>query len=139
MKALTTLIKLHKRQLDGLRRKMASLERQKSQLQLVSARLSDELAREMKLAGEQPEMTQFFGDFARRIKRRQEDITSEIAAIDTQMAALNEDISAEFSEMKKIEIAKAAAKRLAQVEEKRQDTIMLDEVAERQHRRKDGR
>lgn len=137
MKALSTLIKLHKRQLDGLRRQMASLERQKDQLQVASGRVDDELKREMKLAADQPEMTKFFGDFARRIKRRKEEIAAEIIRLEKQMAKLAEDIAGEFSEMKKFEIAKANAERRLAAEEKRKDTIALDEVAGRQHRRKE--
>ena len=101
MKGLTTLIKLHKRTLDELRRKMGALENQKSQLQLASARLQEELEREMKMAAKQPEMSNFFGGFAKRIKKRQDDIAGEIKAIEQRMAKLADEISEAYTELKK--------------------------------------
>src|SRR5579871_4540831 len=99
MKTLTTLIKLHKRNLDELRRRMASLENQKTQLQLLIIKLQEELAQEIKLAGSHPEMAHFFGGFAKRIQRRQDEVTAEIRSLDQQMKVLSEEIAAAFSEL----------------------------------------
>lgn len=136
MKGLLTLIKLHKRKLDELRRKMVSLENQKSQLELAIVKLQEELKREMELAAERPEMSGFFGDFAKRIKKRQEDIRAEIKKVEAEMAKLADEIAAEFGELKKYEIALANAKRRATEEQNRKDTIALDEIAGQQFRKK---
>ena len=136
MKGLVTLIKLHKRKLDELRRKMASLENQKSQLQLLSKKLHEELQEEITLAGKNPEMGNFFGDFAKRMQKRQDEIAAEILSLDKQMAKLNGEIIEEFSELKKFEIALEAARRRAEEEAKRKETIAMDEIAGQQHHRK---
>lgn len=136
MKGLDTLIKLHKRKLDELRRQVVSLETQKAQLLALSAKIQQELENEIDLAGKQPEMGKFFGDFAKRIKKRQENIAIEVKSLDKQMDALRQEITAEFSEQKKYEIAKENARLRDQEEANRKETNMLDEVAADQYRRK---
>jgi flagellar FliJ protein len=131
------LIKLHKRTLDELRRSMVALENQKSQLQLLSKTLSEELLAEMKLAADQPEMGHFFGDFAKRIQQRQSEIAKEITGIERQMTQLGDQISEAFTELKKIEIALENAKLRAKEKEQRKEAIAMDEIAIQQHRRRE--
>src|SRR5574337_47828 len=104
MKKYDTLIKLHKRTLDELRRRMGSLENQKSQLLQLAARLREDLQREMTMAGERPEMSMFFGDFAKRIQVRQEEIGNEVLLLDQQMDKLRDEIATVFADVKKFEI-----------------------------------
>ena len=137
MKGLATLIKLHKRTLDELRRKIVSLENQKSQLQQASANLQEELEHEMRQAKKQAELSGFFGGFATRIQKRQEEIAKEIRSLDQQMAKLNNEIVEAFAELKKFEIAQENAKRRADEEDRRKETITMDEIAGQQHRRKE--
>lgn len=136
MKGLNTLIKLHKRRLDGLRRRMAALENQKAQLEALIQRLQDELAREIVLAGKTPEMGNFFGDFAKRIRTRQEQVTKEIAEVEKKIIALKDEIAVEFGEMKKFEIALENAKRREREAANRKETILLDEIASQQFGRR---
>lgn len=136
MKSLTTLIKLHKRTLDELRRKLGNIELQKTELQQTSAKLHEELLSEMELAKKQTEMSAFFGDFAQRIKNRQAQLAQEITALDKQMEKLREEISIAFGELKKYEIALENAKQSQRAEQNRKETIILDEIAAQQHRRK---
>ncbi len=135
MKGLSTLIKLHKRDLDVLRKKMVVLESQRSQLEQLIQRLQDELTQEIALAGKTPEMGAFFGDFAKRIKTRQEQIRKEIQALDRKMNVLREEIATAFGELKKYEIALENAKKKKVAAQNRLDTIVLDEIASQQHQR----
>ena len=136
MKGLITLIKIHKRDLDDLRRKMVALENQKAQLLQASAKLSEELVAEIQTASKSPEMGRFFGDFSNRIKKRKEEIAKEVQLLDKQMDVLNNDIRAAFSELKKYEIALERVKLRAKTAEERKETIELDEIAGQQHQRK---
>ena len=136
MKGLNTLIKLHKRKLDELRRKMVLLEKQKDDLERASRKLQQELEDEMKLASAQADMSQFFAGFSKRIQNRQAEIAKEVRMIDRQIAKLNDDIAAEFGELKKFEIAKQNAEKRAADAQTRRDTLALDEIASQQHRRK---
>lgn len=136
MKTLDTLIRLHKRTLDELRRNMGALENQKAQLQQAIQAMQKELDKEIALAGKQPEMANFFGGFAKRIKNRQDIIHQEIRALDVKITALNKEIFEAFTELKKYEIAKENAKLRAREEEKRKETLMLDEIASQQYQKK---
>lgn len=136
MKGLATLIKLHKRTLDELRRKMTALESQKSQLLQLSSSLKEELVQELKLAGKSPELGNFFGDFSKRIQMRREEIAGEVRSLDKKMAALNTQIAEAYSDLKKFEIVLANAKKRAEEEQRRQETIEMDEIAGQQFRRK---
>lgn len=136
MKTLNTLIRLHKRKLDELRRNMAALEGQKEQLHQSIKSLQNELEKEMKLAGLQAEMANFFGEFAKRIRGRQDMLHGEIKNIDVKIAELNKEIFAEFTELKKYEIARENLKQKMAEEEKRKETLMLDEIAAQQFQRR---
>jgi len=137
MKGLSTLIKLHKRKLDELRREMVTLENQKSQLQKSSANLRQELENEMQMAKKQAEMSSFFGGFAKRIQKRQDEIAEEIRSLDKKMAKLNAEITEAYGELKKFEIAQENAQRRADEEDRRKETILMDEIAGQQHQRKE--
>ena len=136
MKALNTLIRIHKRNLDELRRNIVALENQKSQLEQAINVLHNELNAEVALASKQPEMSSFFGEFAKRIKNRQEKMREEIIAIDIKINKLNENIFAEFTEIKKFEIARENKKNRLKEAEIRKETLMLDEIASQQFQKK---
>lgn len=136
MKGLDTLIKLHKRSLDELRRKIVTVENEKQRFLSESQRLANELERELVLAGQQPEMGNFFGDFSQRIKTRREAIAKEVAKLDQKIAKLTDEAREAYGELKKFEIAKANIARRALKERDRKETIRLDEVAGQQDRRR---
>jgi flagellar export protein FliJ len=136
MKALNTLIRIHKRNLDELRRNMVALENQKAQLEQAIIILHQELDKEIALASKQPEMSNFFGEFAKRIKGRQETLRQEIIAIDIKVNTLNDEIFAEFTEIKKFEIARENKKNRLKDAENRKETLMLDEIASQQFQKK---
>ena len=135
MKGLATLIKLTKRKLDELRRKMVALENEKAQLQALAQSLVDEMAREMLLVSQTVEMANYFGNFAKKMKVRQQKVADEIAAVDRKIEALSAEIAEAFSELKKYEIAQENAKRRAEEEAARKETIALDEIASQQFHR----
>jgi flagellar protein FliJ len=136
MKGLKTLIKLNRRKLDELRRRMGVLENQKNQLLAQSARLSKELEQEIAMASQKPEMGQFFGGFAKRIQKRQEDIAAEVRKLDQQMATLRDEIANAFADVKKFEIAEENARKREEAERNRKETIMLDDIAAQQYTRR---
>jgi flagellar export protein FliJ len=136
MKGLASLIKLHKRKLDELRREMSTLENQKEQLKQSSANLTKELQDEMNAAKKQAELSAFFGGFAKRIQKRQEEIAEEIKELDKKITTLNDEIADAFTELKKFEIAQENEKRRADEDTRRKETIVLDDIAGQQFRQK---
>lgn len=136
MKGLDTLIKLHRRTLDELRKQIAVLENQKAQLLLASQKLEQELKDEMQAASAQVEMSGFFGGFAKRIRTRQAKIAQEIKELDKKLATLADAAQAAYGEVKKFEIARERKRQRALKEAERKETIRLDEIAGQQDRRK---
>jgi flagellar export protein FliJ len=136
MKSLATLIRLKKQQVDELRRGMVRLEEQKQVLLDQHTMLANQLRHELELAGQLPELAGFFGDFAGRIRRQQEELMEKVAALDAKIVQLRDQIAEAFSEMKKYEIAKE--QRLAKQRETqaRREGLAMDEIAQQQHLRK---
>ena len=136
MKGLITLIKLSKQTLDELRRKMTALENQKVQLEQAIVNLRQEVDQEMASASQQPEMSRFFGGFAKRMKQRELDLRSEIGKVEKQMQVLAQEITLAFADLKKYEIAQENTKQRAREAAARRETEMMDEIAGQQfHRR----
>jgi flagellar protein FliJ len=136
MKGIDTLIKLHKRTLDELRKQIGALENQKQKLIQLSKKLDDDLRSEMKVAAETPEMGRFYTGFSKRIQERQKEIGAEVRKIDNAISALTDEAREAFGEVKKFEIVRANAEKRGQKEAARKETIALDEIAGVQDRRK---
>lgn len=129
IKAVKTLIRLHKRELDELRRRLGSLQNQKDQLLQASQRLDADLADEQRRAESMPEMAAFMGQYAQRIRERKERIAAEVAKLDEQMRVLSEDIAVKFSELKKYEIVRENWEKREREMAEKKESAQLDEVA----------
>jgi len=138
MKSLKTLIRIHRRQLDDLRREMANFEAQRDRLIQGIQALQAELEREIQLAEEMVGLGNFFGNFAGRIRNRQEVLGQEVKKLDIEIIKLSQKIAAIFSEVKKYEIALENRIKAMKAEENRKETQMLDEVGLQQFRRKNA-
>lgn len=136
MKTYNTLIKLSKRQLDELKKAQGALEEQKAQLLQALEHLRNELERETMLAAKQVEMASFFGEFAKRLRAREEELRAEIRAVEAEIDKLAEEIMVAYTDLKKYEIAKDNAMKRAKAEADRKETIMMDEIAGQQFLRK---
>ena len=130
MRTLTVLIRYKKQLLDEQRRKLTALENQRQQWLQRSEGMRKELEREMELAANQPEMGGFFGNFAGRIRQRQEQIAKEIAKVDKEIAKQSEKIREGFIELKRFEILRE--RRIAEKKAllSKQEVEQLDEVAQ---------
>lgn len=136
MKGLLTLIKLHRRQLDQLRRQIAEKETQKLQLHELLERMARELEAERELASQNAEMSQFYGGYAKRMLERQDVVVKEIQRLDKEIRELSLQITEKFSELKKYEIARDNRLKRQKEEADRKERIMFDDIAIQQHSRK---
>lgn len=132
-KGLPTLIRIQQRELDTLRKRMLILTQNRDSLIAQAEALLDELANEVKLAGELAGMAGFFGDYSKRIKSQREGLYKEAAKLEKKIEALSLEISHAFSELKKYEIAHERQlekeKKRRELEEQKQ----MDEIASRKH------
>ena len=133
IKTFNTLIKLHKRRVDIIRREMRALEEQRQQLLSLSASLHAEYEHEVSIASNDAKMAGFFGAYAMRVQKRQETIAQEVKKLDDTIEQKAESIRTEFAEQKKYEIARThAVKKQAELEKHRQQS-RYDEVASQQY------
>lgn len=136
MDTLATLIKMHRRELDRQRRRMADLERQKEDLEDLLRRLRDELARERSLASQNPLLMRMFIAFAERMKQRQEGVRHGIEVLDREIEQIRELLRQGFAELKKTEIARQKRLEREAEEAERKERIIMDELAGQAHERR---
>ena len=135
IKTLSTLIKLHKRRVDIIRREMIPLEEERRQLLIAVEKLHAEHEREMRLAAEDAKIAGFFGAYSKRVKQRQEVIAREITRLDAAIEVKVNAIREEFSEQKKYEIAREQEKKRNLQEAQRRQQQRFDEIGAQQYLR----
>jgi hypothetical protein len=133
LKSINTLIKLHKRQMDVLRREMLTLEEERRQMHLLSDTLTAEHANERQLAAQDPMIAPFFGAYSRRVMERLTAIAEEVKRLDAAVEAKIEAVRAEFSEQKKYDIARGHIHRRMASEALRKQQQRFDEIAAQQY------
>ncbi len=129
MKELQTLIKMHQRELDELRRALVSLENQKEQLVSMAVKLQEELNAEWEAAQGQPQMASYMAGYEKRVKKRQMDIALEVGRLEGEMEKRRQLIAESFGELKKYEIALDQRLEALAASEKAKEQAALDEAA----------
>ena len=136
MKALRTLIRLHRQHVDEARAALAEIEVKQEALRDQSERLAAEIESERRVAAESFAAGRSFPRYVRRIGGERRAIASEIARLDAAIAKAGEAIAAAYRELKKYEISHDARVRDRKAVVARFDQAQLDEIAITLHRRK---
>ncbi len=136
IKALQTLIRLHKRDLDLKRKELIQLEEQKAKLEAALADLQAEFEKEQQLVTEKPELMFSFLVYAERNKEQQNRMKGVIRNTQTQIERAQEAIEVLYGEIKKYEIALENKLEEVRKEEARKETIQFDEIAQGQFQRR---
>lgn len=135
LKTLNTLIKLHKRRIDILRRDMQALEEERRQLLLLTEQLRIEIEQEIMVTTSDAKIAGFFGAYSERIRKRQLAIAQEISRLDDAIKAKSEGIQTEFSEQKKFEIVLTQTEKRLAEDAKREQQKRFDEMGAQQYAR----
>ena len=133
IKSMNTLIKLHKRRVDVMRREMVALEDERRQLLALAEKLREEHAKEMEVAAAEPKIAGFFGAYSQRNRQRQEKIALEVKRLDGMIEEKVNAIREEFSEQKKYEIAREHAKKRADEKQRARLQERFDEIGTQQY------
>ncbi len=136
MKALRTLIRLHKQHVDDKRAALAELEIRREALRDQSARLAAEIESEGRVAAESFAAGRSYPRYVRRIGGERRAIAAEIAKLDAAVAEAGEALAAAYRDLKKYEISHDARVRDRNAVAARFDQAQLDEIAITLHRRK---
>ena len=135
MKGLSTLIKLHQRNLDALRREMVKIEEQKEQLIALVTKLQEDLIKEQEAAMSKPEMSAYLVGYAERVRERQLEISTEVAQLELQLQHISGRIAEEFGELKKFELTKEAQEKAEEELQNRREQQEMDEIGLRRYSR----
>jgi flagellar export protein FliJ len=136
MKGLPTLIRLRQRALDTLRRQLAELERQLEELMAEDRRLAEELERERAMAAEFPEMSSFYGNFAKGVEKKQLEIRLKAREVNQSIRKTRNEITEAFGELKRFEITRDNIAASEQEVKDKQEQQSLDEIAIQKFSRK---
>jgi flagellar export protein FliJ len=136
MKRNDTLIRLRKFRVDDFKRRMATLDGMKADVEKKLADLEESVARERQRAGESDIGRLAFPSFLRSIEDRRENLRATHKDIERERVQCQADLTTAYQDLKSLEFAnEQQEKRLAEIEARRAQS-RLDEMALVRHLRK---
>jgi flagellar FliJ protein len=136
MNRTDTLLRLKRFRVDEMKRRIASINAMKADLERKLADLDDNVAREKQRAGDSDIGRLAFPSFLRSIEARRENLRTTLKEIEREHAAALSDLSDAFQDLKSLEVAtEQQANRLAEMQARRAQA-RLDEMALVRHLRK---
>ena len=136
MKRNDTLIRLRRFRVDDFKRRMATLDGMKADVEKKLADLEDSVARERQRAGESDIGRLAFPSFLRSIEDRRENLRATLKDIERERVQCQADLTTAYQDLKSLEFAnEQQEKRLAEIETRRAQS-RLDEMALVRHLRK---
>ena len=136
MNRTDTLLRLKRFRVDEMKRRMASIEAMKADLEKKLSDLDDNVAREKQRAGDSDIGRLAFPSFLKSIESRRENLRTTLKDIEREHAAAQADLGNAFQDLKSLEFAtEQQAKRLAEIQARRTQA-RLDEMAMVRHLRK---
>jgi flagellar export protein FliJ len=136
MNRTDTLLRLKRFRVDEMKRRIASIEAMKADLERKLTDLDDNVAREKQRAGDSDIGRLAFPSFLRSIEARRENLRTTLKEIEREQASAHGDLTDAFHDLKSLEIAtEQQARRLAEMQARRAQA-RLDEMALVRHLRK---
>ncbi len=126
MKSLNTLIKLHKNNLDNIIAEKKKFEDRKDELEEYK-RILIVRAKEETKEYYGSEYSYMLDQYLKESRNQQEKIDQEVIQLNEQIKLMQDKLSAEFSELKKFEIAKENRIKFDKEKEKKIETDILNE------------
>jgi len=137
MKAIDSLIRLHRWHLDEKRRNLADLERMKEDFERQVLHLDAEIAAEQAIASEDVARLAY-GPYAEAVVLRRTKLVQSIADLTAQVVTARDEVAEAFQEIKKFEILQEQRERRTREWQLRRDQAVQDEVAIQRHQRRQG-
>jgi len=136
MNRTDTLLRLKRFRVDEMKRRIASIESMRVDLEKKLRDLDDNVTREKQRAGDSDIGRLAFPSFLRSIETRRENLKTTLKDIEREHAAALAALSDSFQELKSLEVAmEQQARRLAEMQARHQQARM-DEMALVRHLRK---
>lgn len=136
MKRTNSLIRLRRFRVDDLKRRLATLDAMKADVERKLADLEDSVTREKQRAGDSDIGRLAFPSFLKSIESRRENLRATQKDIERERAQAQDDLTGAFQDLKALEFAtEQQQKRLNEIEARRAQS-RLDEMALVRHLRK---
>lgn len=136
MNRTETLLRLKRFRVDEMKRRIASIEAMRADLDKKLTDLDDNVAREKQRAGDSDIGRLAFPSFLRSIESRRENLRNTLKEIEREHASAQLDLTNAFQDLKALEVAtEQQQKRLAEMQARRAQARM-DELAIVRHLRK---
>jgi flagellar export protein FliJ len=136
MNRTDTLLRLKRFRVDEMKRRIASIDAMKADLERKLTDLDDNVTREKQRAGDSDIGRLAFPSFLRSIEARRENLRTTLKEIEREYAAAQHDLTDAFQDLKALEVAtEQQAKRLNEMQARRAQA-RLDEIALVRHLRK---
>src|ERR1700754_1817006 len=117
MKRGDTLIRLRRFRVDEMKRRMATLDGMKADLERKLTDLEESVARERQRANDSDIGRLAFPSFLRSIETRRENLRATLKEIEREHATVQADLTAAFQDLKSLELAiDQQNKRAAEIE-----------------------
>jgi flagellar protein FliJ len=131
-----TLLRLKRFRVDEMKRRIASIEAMKADLERKLTDLDDNVAREKQRAGDSDIGRLAFPSFLRSIDARRDNLRTTLKEIEREHSAAHSNLSDAFQDLKSLEVAtEQQSKRLLEMQTRRAQA-RLDEMALVRHLRK---
>ena len=141
-KSLNTLIRLNEWVVDERRRELSDVLKSLENLENGLQRLNKELELEQQAVQTSPNEAGFlYGNYAASVLQNRNNLSSGIMEMEEKISVAQEEMRAEFKELKVFEITKEARDDIAEKELAREEQNVLDELGQdhRRHRRQSKR
>lgn len=136
MKRRDTLMRLKRFRVDDLKRRMATLDGMKGDLEKKLADLEESVARERQRANDSDIGRLAFPSFLRSIDVRRENLRATLKELEREREQAQGDLSNAFQDLKSLELAVESQAKRAQEVETRRGQSRIDEMAIVRHLRK---
>ncbi|HEY4264562.1 MAG TPA: flagellar FliJ family protein [Micropepsaceae bacterium] len=136
MKRRGSLLRLKRFRVDELKRRLATLDEMKADLEKKLTDLEDSVVRERQRASDSDIGRLAFPSFLQSIEVRRKNIRTTMADLERERAAQQDDLTAAFQDLKSFELAEEERLRRASEAEARAQQSRMDEIAMTRHLRK---
>ena len=136
MKRRDSLLRLKRFRVDELKRRLATLDEMKADLERKLSDLDDSVAREKSRSSDSDIGRLAFPSFLQSIDVRRKNIRTTMADLERERTQQQEDLAAAFQDLKSFELAEEERLRRAADAETRSAQSRLDEMAIVRHLRK---
>src|SRR5216683_755397 len=136
MKRRDSLLRLKRFRVDELKRRVATLDEMRADLEKKLGDLDDTVVRERQRANDSDIGRLAFPSFLQSIEVRRKNIRNTMSDLERERAAQQDDLTSAFQDLKSFELAEEERLRRAAEAETRAAQSRLDEIAMVRHLRK---